>query len=107
MIDPRNYARTEQKLRDCLLKDPGITPWEFEWQKNGKLNAKSAYKTREGSAQFTVIFDPFKSLIAFTLEFNGPSSHRLAEKYRLRDIIDDLLWISLPNDKSLFEFSIT
>lgn len=107
MIDEKFRPNTERALKEHLPKTPIIESYAFEWQKDGSLRVKSAIYCKEGRARFTVIFDPLKALTAFTLQFNGSDSHRLAKKYKLRDELDDKLWETLPSTMSLYELSLS
>jgi len=96
-------------LNEVLPHGSGIdSNWDFDYQKNGKVLAMNSYHCMDengyyyGWADFTIKFDMFKDLRAFKLEFNGKRSSYLNDKHMLRDYLEDTIYNSLPENRSIY-----
>ena len=103
------FDSLKEYLADILPHGSGINcNWEFDYQKNGKVIARNSYHCMDehgyyfGYADFTIKFYLFRDLKSFTLEFNGSYSHALNRKYLLRDYLEDTIYHSLPENRSIF-----
>lgn len=78
--------------------------WEFDYQSNGKVLARNSWHCMndvgyyDGWADFTIKFDLHKPMNEFVLQFNGKVSHYKANKYFLRDYLEESIYYSLTDD---------
>lgn len=105
-----NFDSLCQYLENILPHGSGIDcKWTFDYQKNGKVIARNSYHCMDdngfycGYADFTVKFHLYKALTAFDLQFNGVRSQRLNKKKMLRDYLEDVIYHTLPWNRSIYD----
>jgi len=104
-----NFDSLKEYLADILPDGSGIDcVWKFDYQKNGKVIAQNSYHCMNepgyycGYADFTIKFNLVEDLRSFTLEFNGSYSQALNRKHLLRDYLEDTIYNSLPENRSIY-----
>lgn len=105
-----NFHELSNYLDNVLPHGSGINcNWEFDYQRNGKVIARNSYHCMDedgyycGYADFTLKFSMHEALTDFELEFNGKQSRYLNRKFMLRDYLEDIIYHSLPQDRSILQ----
>ncbi|MGQ4895183.1 MAG: hypothetical protein ACP6IQ_11230 [Candidatus Njordarchaeia archaeon] len=100
----------DEKLFKTLPHGSGIDyPWEIEdkgkyWKLTNSFHVMNEYGFYVGIADFSVIIDKKTKNDKYTyfrIHFHGKHSHYLANRYGLRDYLEDTIgyWISETFDK--------